>query len=99
MFERVNTTVLGIVENMSALLCPHCDEEIEVFGSGGGERLAEEMELPFLGRVPLDPVVRSAGDEGAPTVLSAPDSGAGRALRAIADRVAEMVSAVATPTP
>ncbi len=92
MFERVNTTVLGIVENMSALVCPHCDEEIEVFGSGGGERLAEEMELPFLGRVPLDPVVRSAGDEGAPTVLSAPDSGAGRALQEIADRVAEMVA-------
>jgi ATP-binding protein involved in chromosome partitioning len=92
MFERVNTSVLGIVENMSAFMCPHCDEEIEVFGSGGGERLAEEMELPLLGRVPLDPAVRSAGDEGAPTVLSAPDSGAGRALQEVADRVAEMVA-------
>ena len=92
MFERVNTSVLGIVENMSAFMCPHCDEEIEVFGSGGGERLAEEMELPFLGRVPLDPAVRSAGDEGSPTVLSAPDSGAGKALQEIADRVAEMVA-------
>ena len=92
MFERVNTSVLGIVENMAAFKCPHCDEEIEVFGSGGGERLAEEMGLPFLGRVPLDPVVRSAGDEGEPTVLSAPDSGAGRALQEIADRVAEKVA-------
>jgi len=92
MFERVNTSVLGIVENMSAFMCPHCDEEIEVFGSGGGERLAEEMELPLLGRVPLDPAVRLAGDEGAPTVLSAPDSGAGRALQEVADRVAEMVA-------
>ena len=96
MFERVNTSILGIVENMSAFMCPHCDEEIEVFGSGGGERLAEEMELPFLGRVPLDPAVSSAGDEGAPTVLSAPDSGAGRALREIADRVADAV--VSAPT-
>ena len=92
MFERVNTSVLGIVENMSAFMCPHCDEEIEVFGSGGGERLAEEMELPLLGRVPLDPAVRSAGDEGAPTVLSAPDSGAGRALQEVAYRVAEAVA-------
>jgi ATP-binding protein involved in chromosome partitioning len=92
MFERVNTSVLGIVENMSAFSCPHCDEEIEVFGSGGGERLAEEMEIPFLGRVPLDPAVRSAGDEGAPTVLSVPDSAAGKALQEIADRVTEMVA-------
>ena len=89
MFERVNTPVLGIVENMSGFVCPHCDEEVDVFGSGGGERLAEEMEIPLLGRVPLDPAVRSAGDEGSPTVLSAPDSGAGKVLREIADRVVE----------
>ena len=96
MFERVNTSVMGIVENMSGFQCPHCDEEIEIFGSGGGERLAEEAEVPFLGRVPLDPAVRSAGDEGAPTVLSAPDSGAGRALQEIADRVAERVASAAS---
>ncbi len=96
MFERVNTAVLGIVENMAPFKCPHCDEEIEVFGSGGGERLAEELGLPFLGCVPLDPVVRSAGDEGQPTVLSAPDSGAGRALQEIADRVAEKVASSAS---
>ena len=92
MFERVNTKVLGIVENMSGFKCPHCDEEIEIFGSGGGERLAEEVDVPFLGRVPLDSAVRLAGDEGAPTVLSAPDSEAGKALREIADRVTEMVA-------
>ena len=95
MFERVNTSVMGIVENMSGFQCPHCDEEIEIFGSGGGERLAEETEVPFLGRVPLDPAVRSAGDEGEPTVLSAPDSGAGRALQEIADRVTERVASAA----
>ena len=92
MFERVNTTVLGIVENMSGFVCPHCDEEVDIFGSGGGERLAEQMELPFLGRVPLDSAVRMAGDEGSPTVLSAPESAAGRALQGIADRVAEAVA-------
>ncbi len=96
MFERVNTSVMGIVENMAGFQCPHCDEEIEIFGSGGGERLAEETEVLFLGRVPLDPAVRSAGDEGEPTVLSAPDSGAGRALQEIADRVAEKVNLAAS---
>ncbi len=87
MFERVNTRVLGIAENMSGLFCPHCDEEIDVFGSGGGERLAREMGLPFLGRIPLDPAVRRAGDAGHPTVLSTPDSPAGKALRELAGEV------------
>ena len=96
MFQRVNTTVLGIVENMSGFACPHCDEEIDIFGSGGGERLAEELELPLLGRVPLDSAVRLAGDEGAPTVVSVPDSSAGRALNEIADTVAEVLSSVPT---
>lgn len=87
MFERVNTRVLGVAENMSGLFCPHCDEEIDVFGSGGGERLAREMGLPFLGRIPLDPAVRRAGDSGHPTVLSDPGSPAGKALRELAGEV------------
>jgi ATP-binding protein involved in chromosome partitioning len=95
MFERVNTRVLGIIENMSGLACPHCDEIVEVFGSGGGEALAKEMGVPFLGRIPLDPEVAKAGDAGAPTVTSAPDSPAGTALRAVAEVVeAEMGAAV-----
>jgi ATP-binding protein involved in chromosome partitioning len=77
MFERVNTPVLGIVENMAG----------EVFGSGGGERLARDLGLPFLGRVPLDPAVRRAGDAGTPTVLDAPESPAGEALAQVATRV------------
>lgn len=89
MFERVNTRVLGIVENMSGFACPHCSEVVDVFGTGGGESLATEMSLPFLGRVPLDPAVVTAGDQGAPTVVSAPDSGAAQALTAIATTIAE----------
>ena len=85
MFERVNTRVLGIVENMSGMACPHCGEVVDVFGSGGGQTLAAEMEVPFLGRVPLDPAVRVAGDAGQPTVISAPDSPAGRALMGIVE--------------
>ena len=96
MFERVNTRVLGVVENMSGLACPHCGEMVDVFGSGGGERLAQEMKLPFLGRIPLDPAVRSAGDKGRPTVLSAPDSAAGAALMEIAAAVEATLKALAT---
>ena len=93
MFERVNTRVLGIVENMSGLACPGCGEIVEVFGSGGGEALAEELDLPFLGRIPLDPAVSTAGDEGAPTVVSAPDSAAAVALRQLIARVENALSA------
>jgi len=93
MFERVNTKVLGIVENMSGLACPGCGEIVEVFGSGGGEALAAELELPFLGRVPLDPAVSRAGDEGAPTVASAPDSAAAVALRQVVARIENALSA------
>lgn len=87
MFERVNTKVLGIVENMSGMACPHCNEVVDVFGKGGGEMLAEQMGLPFLGRVPLDPAVVRASDEGAPTVISAPDSAAGIALQKVANTI------------
>jgi ATP-binding protein involved in chromosome partitioning len=93
MFERVNTRVLGIVENMSGMACPHCSEVVDVFGSGGGQKLAAEMDVPFLGRVPLDPAVASAGDAGAPTVVSAPASAAASALEAIAGIVEERLGA------
>lgn len=95
MFERVNTRVLGIVENMAGMACPHCDEVVDVFGSGGGEALAKEMSVDFLGRVPLDPAVRVAGDDGRPTVIGAPDSAAGKALSAVADQVLERLGALA----
>jgi ATP-binding protein involved in chromosome partitioning len=91
MFERVNTRVLGVVENMSGFTCPHCNGHVDVFGSGGGKRLAREMHLPYLGEVPLDVQVREAGDAGVPTTISAPNSPAGRAFRDIAERVAAAV--------
>jgi ATP-binding protein involved in chromosome partitioning len=87
MFERVNTEVLGIIENMSGFVCPGCGERHDIFGTGGGRSLAEAMEVPFLGEIPLDTAVRTAGDTGTPTALSAPDSPAGQAFREIAARI------------
>lgn len=87
MFERVNTDVLGVIENMSGFVCPGCGERHDIFGVGGGRGLAETMGLPFLGEIPLDTAVRSAGDMGRPTAVSEPDSPAGRAFNEIAARV------------
>jgi ATP-binding protein involved in chromosome partitioning len=66
MFNQVRVPVLGIVENMSYLVCPHCNERIDVFSSGGGKRTAEMMNVNFLGAAPLDPEVRIGGDSGKP---------------------------------
>jgi ATP-binding protein involved in chromosome partitioning len=97
MFERVSVPVLGIVENMSYFECPHCGKPTSMFGSGGGERLAKELELPLLGQIPLYPRVMEGGDQGSPIVAADPDSSAARALTAIAVRVVEQVAATATP--
>ena len=86
MFERVNTRILGIVENMCGFQIPGSDEVIDLFGRGGGEDLAQELSAPFLGRIPLDMAVRTAGDQGQPTVLSAPDSPAATSMAEIGDR-------------
>lgn len=85
MFERVNTRVLGIVENMCGFQLPGSTEVIDLFGRGGGEDLAAELSVPFLGRIPIDLAVREAGDTGRPTVLSAPASPAGRSLSQIGE--------------
>ena len=87
MFERVNTRIVGIVENMCGFRIPGSAEVVDLFGRGGGEDLAGELSVPFLGRIPLDLAVREAGDRGMPTVLSAPASRAGRSLAAIGDRL------------
>jgi ATP-binding protein involved in chromosome partitioning len=96
MFERTNTRVFGVVENMAGMACPHCSGHIDVFGSGGGRRLAEDMHLDLLGQVPLDPRVREAGDTGTPTALALPDSPAGAAFREFAKRLAAAVEAPPT---
>jgi ATP-binding protein involved in chromosome partitioning len=69
MFHQVKVPILGIVENMSFLNCPHCHERIDVFSHGGGRRTAAEMQVHFLAELPLDPAVRIGGDSGQPIVL------------------------------
>jgi len=70
MFHQVKVPILGIVENMSWLTCPHCQERIDVFSYGGGRRTAEQMKVHFLAELPLDPKVRASGDSGKPVVLT-----------------------------
>ena len=91
MFRTLEVPILGVVENMSYLDLPD-GQRIDLFGSGGGEKLARETGTEFLGKVPIDPQVRVGGDTGKPIVVSAPDSAAAVALRAISESVAAQIS-------
>ncbi|HEU0013891.1 MAG TPA: Mrp/NBP35 family ATP-binding protein [Longimicrobium sp.] len=93
MFEKVNTRVLGVVENMAGFVCPCCGERYELFGRAGGRRLAEQTGVEFLGEIPLEMPVREGGDEGVPIVVGQPESPAGMALREIAERVGALLDA------
>ncbi len=95
MFERVNVPVLGIVENMSWLECPHCGKPTAIFGSGGGQALADELGLPLLGQVPYLPRVMEGGDAGNPIVAADPRCSSARALIDVATVVADLVSKTA----
>ena len=92
MYRKLNIPALGLIENMSHFVCPGCGRESDPFGRGGGEALATEMGIPFLGHVPLYEPIRVAGDAGVPLVVSDPASPAARALSAAAERVAQQVS-------
>jgi ATP-binding protein involved in chromosome partitioning len=87
MFRRVNVPVLGIVENMSYFLCPHCGERTDIFGHGGARAEAQRLGVPFLGEVPLDMEIREKSDAGLPVVATAPDGPHAQAYRDIAARV------------
>jgi ATP-binding protein involved in chromosome partitioning len=92
MFERTAVPVLGIVENMSYFENPETGKPIALFGTGGGERLAKECDLPLLGQVPIDPRIQEGGDTGRPIVSAEPESKAAKAFSAIADRVMQRVA-------
>lgn len=82
---KAKTKVFGIIENMSGYVCPKCNEEVFIMQRGGGEKLAEEMNLPFLGRIPLDPRLSLASDKGEPFVSLYPDSAASKAVNKVVD--------------
>ena len=84
MFQKVNVPLLGIIENMSYFVCGHCGERTDIFDHGGGERAAEKLGVPFLGRIPIDPAIRAGGDSGLPIVIADPESPQAKAFRDIA---------------
>ena len=92
MFQQTRVPILGIVENMSYYICPHCDSRDYIFGEGGGKRVAAELGLPFLGEVPLDVAIRKQSDAGSPIVVSQPDSESAKTLREISKKIAAQVS-------
>jgi ATP-binding protein involved in chromosome partitioning len=94
MAGQVRQKVLGVIENMSYFVCPHCGEPTSIFGQGGGEEAARTLEVPLLGRIPLYPEIRAGGDAGTPVVLSEPDSAAGEALIEAAQQLAKATKSV-----
>ena len=92
MFEKVEVPVLGVVENMSTHICSKCGHEEHIFGHGGGERMAEQYAVPFLGSLPLDIRIREDADAGRPTVVNDPDGPVASIYRDIARRVAARLS-------
>ncbi len=91
MIKSMKVPVLGILENMSGMCCPHCGETINIFNTGGGQRMAEEMDVPFLGAVPIDPEISALGDKG--VTFAEMKSLSGECFRQIVDKLLEMIPA------
>jgi ATP-binding protein involved in chromosome partitioning len=99
MFERVNVPVVGVVENMSPYLDPATGLRVALFGEGGGQRLAEELAVPLLGTVPLQPGLAEAADRGRPVLVDAPESPASQALRALAEQLQQKAGSIGFALP
>jgi len=91
MFQKLNVPILGIVENMSYFVCPHCGQREDIFGHGGAREAAQKLGLPFLGEIPLDPVIRVQSDKGKPTALDG-ETANGKAFQQVAAALVEQVS-------
>ena len=92
MYQKLNVPMLGLVENMSHFVCPGCQMESDIFGKGGGENLARELSLPFIGRIPIYEPIRVGGDTGVPITIGEPKSAAARAFRVAAEQLAAQLS-------
>ena len=89
--EKLDLPVIGIIENMSGMVCPHCGDTIDLFGRGGGEKAARELGVPFLGSIPIDPAMVKAGDEGRPYILRHADTPAWKAVDAVMENLVKRV--------
>jgi ATP-binding protein involved in chromosome partitioning len=92
MYQKLNIPTLGVIENMSHYVCPKCSHEADIFGHGGGQKMADDIGVPFLGRIPIYQPIREGGDKGVPLIVSEPGSPAARAFMACAERVAAEIS-------
>ncbi len=99
MYKKLNIPTLGIVENMSYFVCPSCSHESDIFGKRGGEKMAADLGVPFLGGVPIYQPIREGGDSGVPLLISEPDAPAARAIVEVAARAAAQVSIAAYKQP
>ncbi len=90
--RAINLPIIGIIENMSGFCCPRCGEEIELFKVGGGEKAAQDLGVPFLGRIPLDPRIVETGDSGKPFVLDFAKTESAKAFKRIVERIEESVN-------
>jgi len=88
---QTKVPIIGLVENMSGFVCPHCGETTEIFGSGGGEKTAKSMNVQFLGRIPFEPDIVSSGDSGIPIVIRNPDSPSAKAFNGIVEKLIKTV--------
>jgi ATP-binding protein involved in chromosome partitioning len=96
MFNKLNVPIVGVVENMSYLQCPHCHQEVYIFGKGGGKKISEDFNIPFVGEIPLHPEIREGSDIGKPAVLSNPNSLQAQAFTKAAKLIAGRISIIAT---
>jgi len=99
MFRKMDVPVLGLIENMATFVCPNCGHETAIFRSGGGERTARELAIPFLGSIPLDAEIAEGGDAGTPIVVKQPDGPHAAAFRRLAEAVVEAVAVTAVGSP
>jgi ATP-binding protein involved in chromosome partitioning len=99
MFRQVKVDIVGLAENMSYFICPHCHQEVDVFSKGGGEKTAQQFGIAFLGNVELDPDIRKAGDTGKPAVLAGEDSPHAKSLYALARKVEVRTAEIKSAAP
>ena len=99
MFRQMKVDLIGVVENMSYFVCPHCQHEVDIFSRGGAEKTAAQFEVPFLGGIQLDPDIRRSSDSGSPTVLEGEDSPHAKSLYDFTRRVVERVDRLQASAP